>query len=109
VGDPGCADPAWPLEDPQCQDGADDDGDGRTDFDGGQSIWGPCSGAPGGCPPGVSDPDGDGTADPDYQCAGKPWKDREANPSACGLGTELALLLPAILGLRRRQRARRAR
>jgi hypothetical protein len=29
--DPGCADPSWPLEDPQCNDGRDNDGDSFVD------------------------------------------------------------------------------
>jgi hypothetical protein len=54
----------------------------------------------------VSDPDGDGVADADLQCGGIPWRDSESRQS-CGLGTELVLLLPALLGLRRRRRAGR--
>jgi hypothetical protein len=36
--DPGCADPTSELEDPECQDGVDNDGDGGIDFDGGASL-----------------------------------------------------------------------
>ncbi|NNL64750.1 MAG: hypothetical protein HKP30_00775 [Myxococcales bacterium] len=104
TGDPSCLDPSWPLEASLCQDGLDNDGDGWLDFDGGQSIHGACTGSPGGCPAGVSDPDADGVADPDPQC-GDPWKNAEAI-RACGLGSELALLLPAILALRRRPATR---
>jgi glucose/arabinose dehydrogenase len=90
--DPGCLDASGLKEDPQCQDGIQNDGDGLVDFDGGESIHGPCTGVPGGCPPGVSDPEGDGVANPDPQCVGKPYRDYERK-SGCGLGVELALLL----------------
>jgi hypothetical protein len=89
--DPGCRDRFWSREVSQRQDGINNDrgpdpDPGLVDFDGGQSIWGACSGEPGGCPLGVSDTDGDGVADPDPQCVGKPWKDQERDPAAnCGL------------------------
>jgi phospholipase/lecithinase/hemolysin len=94
--DPGCFGPSSLTESPQCQDGVSNDGDGLVDFDGGQSVHGACG--DGVCPPGVSDPDDDGVADPDPQCT-RPYKNREA--AGCGLGFELALLLPALRGLRR--------
>jgi hypothetical protein len=87
-GDPGCQSPTTAKEDPKCQNGVDDDGQIGTDFDGGESILGQGNGDPNG-------------ADP--QCSNKPWKDKEA-PSSCGLGFELALVLPLLLGLRRRAR-----
>jgi len=87
TGDPGCLDPAWPVEDPACQNGVDDDGRPGIDFDGGASLNG-------GIP----------VDEPDPQCVGKPWRDSEAPPKACGLGGGPALLLPALLGLRRRRR-----
>ncbi|MEO1935165.1 MAG: hypothetical protein ABGX04_10335 [Myxococcales bacterium] len=55
-----------------CADGTDNDGDGMVDFDGGQSIHGSCDVT---CPPGVSDPNSDGRADPDPSCIGGPSKD----------------------------------
>lgn len=100
--DPGCLDATGVREDPQCQDGADNDGANGIDFDGGQSIWGACTGEPGGCPPGVSDPEADGVANPDPQCVGQPWANREARSGRrCGLGYELAALLPLLVWLRR--------
>jgi hypothetical protein len=99
--DPGCFSPTLLRENPQCQDGIDDDGDGLVDFDGGQSMHGACSG--GVCPAGVSDPDGDGVADPDPQCVGKPALNKETG--GCGIGFELALVLPLLRALRRLRRA----
>ncbi|MDJ0786589.1 MAG: hypothetical protein QNK05_07245 [Myxococcota bacterium] len=96
--DPGCLNGNFPREDPQCQDGINNDSDLRIDFDGGESIHGVCSG--GTCPPGVSDVDMDGIADPDPQCVGKPFKNNER----CGLGFEVALVLPLIVWVRGRRR-----
>jgi hypothetical protein len=96
---------------PQCRDGINNDpgqdpDPGLIDFDGGQSIWGACTGQTGGCPANVSDPEGDGVANPDPQCVDKPWKNNE-NTWTCGLGAELALLLPPLIwfSARRRRRA----
>jgi hypothetical protein len=86
-GDPGCVDPTWGTESPRCQDGIDNDGDGTMDYDAGLSANG--SADPGGLDP---------------QCAGRPWLDSEASSPGCGLGAELALLLPPLLWMRRRQR-----
>jgi hypothetical protein len=107
--DPGCQDLQGGLEAPQCQDGINNDPEqdtqGLIDYDGGQSLYGACEG--GSCPPGVSDPDGDGVANPDPQCAGGPWKIQERKPPpyySCGLGVELALLLVPLLWLHMRRR-----
>lgn len=92
-GDPGCQQPAAPKEDPQCQDGFDNDGQTGTDFDGGESIWGPGNGDPNG---------------PDPQCL-YPWS-KEAQLVfifTCGLGPELAFVLP-LIGLCRRRLLRPA-
>ena len=104
-GDPACFDPRAAMEDPQCQDGINNDSgqDGLIDYDGGQSIWGYCTGEVGGCPANVSDPEDDGVANPDPQCVGAPWKNREARPSSCGIGVELALLLPPLMWVWRRR------
>jgi len=99
--DPGCASLGAQQERTACQDGLDNDSDGRKDFDGGQSIHGACSG--GVCPPGVSDIDSDGVADPDTYCD-VATRDREKPSSGsggCGVGPELALLLPGLWRLRR--------
>jgi len=73
--DPSCFHPMAKTESPQCDDGADNDGDGKVDWDGA------------------------GVATPDPDCS-VPWRNREG-ASACGLGFELALLLPWIRRLRR--------
>jgi hypothetical protein len=90
-GDPGCKNPTWSTESPECQDGIHNDADGMMDYDAGLSANG------------SADPAG-----PDPQCVGKPWRDREAPYSSgsypCGLGAELALLLPALMWTRRRRR-----
>ncbi|MDJ0864988.1 MAG: hypothetical protein QNK03_02695 [Myxococcota bacterium] len=87
-GDPGCFAPDSATESPQCQDGIDNDTWPGTDFDGGESILGVGNGDPNG-------------ADP--QCTAF-WDDKEG--SSCGLGAELALLLPLLAGLRGRARRR---
>ncbi len=77
--DPGCLVATSPREDPACDDDADNDGDGRIDWDGGA-----------------------GGATPDPSCTTAPWGSSEA--PLCGLGFELALLLPLLSGLRRLRR-----
>jgi len=84
--DPGCRDAKSVREDPQCQDGINNDGDGLIDFDGGLSVLGYAA------------------TEPDPQCVGKPWQNREKTGSnVCGLGAELAFLLPLLIWLRRRR------
>lgn len=85
--DVGCASPEGTLEDPACSDGIDNDGDGEFDWDGGAWING-------GVPLGP----------PDTFCS-TPWQNRE-KPKSCGLGFELAFLLPGLLAARRKLRRR---
>jgi probable HAF family extracellular repeat protein len=79
LADPGCKDATWTLENPSCDNGLDDDADGKIDWDGG-----PGGGAP------------------DPNCDGKPWMNN-GEKASCGLGAELALLLPLLARLRRRR------
>jgi hypothetical protein len=89
--DPGCMDATDVIEDPQCQDGINNDpgqdpDPGLIDFDGGLSALGYV------------------ISDPDPQCVGLAWKDKESTAS-CGLGSfELALILPGLMWVRRRRR-----
>ena len=85
--DPVCTTLATATEYGQCQDGNDNDHDGMIDFDGGLSIYGP--GAP-------------ELRDPDPRCSGDPSQKERA--SSCGLGFELALVLPLLAGLRAARR-----
>ena len=78
--DPGCKDLTWLYENPACDDGLDNDGDGKIDWDGG----------PGG-----------GPLDP--QCTAA-WRNRERS---CGIGFELAFVVPVLAQLRRIRRAPR--
>ena len=85
TGDPGCAAHTQRFEDPQCQDGVDNDLATGIDFDGGAS-------ANGGVTLDVADP----------QCTA-PHAASEAPPApGCGIGPELALLVPLLSSLRRR-------
>jgi len=79
--DPGCHYVTSVVEDPQCDDGFDNDHDDLIDWDGG------------------------GIGAPDPVCIDAPWQDFES-PLSCGLGFELALLLPALLWWHRRRLAR---
>lgn len=80
--DPACSNALAPdRERPRCDDDLDNDGDGGVDWDGGAGV-----------------------AAPDASCVGKPYRDKE---TACGLGAELALLLPAFAALHRRRPAPR--
>jgi len=86
-GDPACKSPMFSRENAQCQDGLPNDADGKMDYDGGRSIHGSVQ------------------TDPDPQCVGKPWRDREAQSYPCGLGTELVLVMASLLWFETRRRA----
>jgi len=82
--DPGCKNPGWATENPECSDGID-----NADNDN----------------PPLADWDGAGLGDPDPQCAAA-WDNSESPSSGtvCGLGAELAPLLPSLMWLWRRRR-----
>jgi hypothetical protein len=75
--DPGCESSAATRENPKCDDDVDNDGDGKIDWN--------------------------GPGEPDPQCSGKPYKNREA-ASSCGLGAEVAMTCGLIAVARRRWR-----
>jgi hypothetical protein len=100
-----------------CQDGIDNDGDGVTDYAGGDAG---CAGAGAsvedpGCDDGrdndgdaAIDADGGGAGAPDAYCNGVASSPNEAAPTVgCGIGPELALLLPLVAGARRLRRRTR--
>jgi len=107
LADPGCRDANASLEDPQCDDGIDNDGEGGIDLaDPGcnDESWRNLESPQ--CQDGV-DNDADGGIDlADVDCAHS-GDNREASGS-CGLGAELALLLPPLAMARRRLRRLRS-
>lgn len=76
------------TENPECSDGLNNDPsqDNLIDFDGGASA---------GLPPEFQ-------TDPDPGCGGRPWSN-ESPAGHCGLGFELAGILPLLAALRRRR------
>lgn len=105
--DLGCRSADDPTELSDCEDGLDNDGDGATDYPDDVSCYfesAPSEDAI--CSNGLDD-DGDGAVDlDDIDCLGRPWGISE-RPLACGLGVELALVLPVLLLVRRALRIRR--
>ena len=79
--DPGCLDDASNLENPKCDDDLDNDGDGKIDWDGGAGF---------------------GTPDPECEVAFQ-GRETPSSPASCGLGTELAFVLPLLGALSRRR------
>ena len=74
--DPGCGHPLLTVENPACNDGADNDGDNLIDFDGGFSALGYIA------------------AEPDPECAGKPWQGSENEPTPTPTATPDLPLTP---------------
>jgi hypothetical protein len=99
AGDPGCTASGSLLENPACQDGLDNDNQPGIDFDGGAALdldedgFVDVAFNPAGPPVASSDP----------QCAGMPSRRSEGS---CGLGGELAFLLPALRWIGRRRGGR---
>ena len=79
-GDPGCVS-GFAIEDPACDDGLDNDGDGAIDWDGGFG----------------------GVADAGCFAATDTTETVPPPAPSCGIGPELALLLPLLAMLRRRR------
>jgi hypothetical protein len=115
--DPGCASADDLSERRECDDGFDNDGDGLTDFAGGDvgcatldsSVEDPfCDDGRDNDKDGGIDADGGGTDTPDARCNGLPSHGSETPPGGgsmgCGIGPELAALIPLLRALRRRAR-----
>jgi hypothetical protein len=104
--DPGCR-AVWSVtEEPECSNGAEDDSDGLVDYPADPGCPGPwgTDESPA-CNDGL-DNDGDQLIDlADPQCTSASFIREQPG---CGLGFELALALPLLLGLRRRQSQRAA-
>ncbi|HTY19762.1 MAG TPA: myxococcus cysteine-rich repeat containing protein, partial [Myxococcota bacterium] len=113
----GCS-PACRTEHGQCDDGIDNDGDGKVDFGedpGCLSASSPTESPA--CDDGI-DNDGDGKIDwnggpgaegtPDPDCVGRPWRNKETpdTTAGCGLGAELSLVFAALHMARRRRNRR---
>ena len=114
--DPGCSNAADLSEQPQCSDGIDNDGDGLVDFPADPGCASASSAAEDpACDDGrdddfdgALDADGAGAGAADSYCAGSASNIAEApsGGTGCGIGPELALLVPLLAAARRRRRAR---
>lgn len=97
---------------PVCGDGLDNDADGLADWPADPGCVSDSYGTENPACNNQIDDDGDGMVDlADPECSLGPWYTAETPAQACGLGYELALLLPALAWLRGRggQRAARSR
>jgi hypothetical protein len=101
---------------PECSNESDDDGDGFCDTASGFCNDGSTPGDPGcrnpdwhtespECDDGI-DNDGDGAIDTADTTCGNAWQISETPIAGCGVGAELALILPPLLLLRRRLQRR---
>jgi glucose/arabinose dehydrogenase len=95
---------------PECQDGIDNDGDGDVDFPEDPACASALSLLEGSRCDNDLDDDGDGDIDwdggsaggtPDGNCIGNPKRNNEG--TGCGLGFELAAVIPLLAALRRRK------
>jgi glucose/arabinose dehydrogenase len=88
-----------------CSNGQDDDGDGLTDYPADPGCANADSAKENPQCNDLVDNDGDSLIDlNDPGCMNRPFRNKEGN-TGCGIGFELALLLPALAALRRRGRA----
>jgi hypothetical protein len=93
------------MLDAVCSNGEDDDGDGLIDFPADPGCVNPSAAKENPKCNDLVDNDGDTLIDlADPGCQGIPSRNKEG--SSCGLGFELALLLPALAALRRRAQRR---